>query len=601
MIGNHHKMFGRIKGHMKYHLLLKWLAIVDVCITSCQETMDKTFFLTHNNAHLSLRKNFSMNSHDSMEFDVVIVGAGPAGLSAAIRLLQLDNTLNICILEKGAEVGAHILSGAVIEPRALDELIPDWKDKNAPLHTPVTEDHFLFLTKHSSYRLPTPPQMHNQGNYIISLGQLCRWLAQYAEQLGANIFPGFAATNILYSDNQVCGIETGAKGIDKEGNPTSSYQPGMHLYAKYVFFAEGCRGSLTQTLFDRFDLRKQSDPQSYGLGIKELWEIPEDLHEAGKVVHSIGWPLNNKTYGGSFIYHLGKNILAIGFVTGLDYQNPYLNPYKEFQRFKTHPMIQPLLSNSKRIAYGARALNEGGLQAIPQLIVPGGLIIGCAAGFLNVPKIKGIHTAMKSGMIAAESVLPLLQSSSALSIKTECHDYPLQLKNSWIWEELTRARNIRPAMNWGLFPGLIYSAFDTYLLRGKAPWTLHNHADYLQLKSAKNMHPIDYPKENNKTTYDLMSSVFMTHSFHDENQPCHLKLKDPYIPIDVNLKLFAGPEQRYCPAGVYEFINKDTPNPRLQINAANCIHCKACDIKDPTQNIVWTPPEGGSGPQYEMM
>jgi electron-transferring-flavoprotein dehydrogenase len=538
-----------------------------------------------------------MNNRESMDFDVIIVGAGPAGLSAAIRLLQLDNTLNVCILEKGAEVGAHILSGAVIEPRALNELIPDWQQQSAPLVTSALEDQFLFLTKNTSYRLPTPPQMNNHGNYIISLGKLCRWLAEYAERLGVNIFPGFAATEILYTDNKVCGIVTGDKGIDKNGKPTPLYQPGMNLYAKQVFFAEGCRGSLTQTLFDRFNLRNDCNPQTYGLGIKELWEIPPELHQSGKVIHSIGWPLNQKTYGGSFIYHLEKNILAIGFVTGLDYQNPYLNPYKEFQRFKTHNIIRPVLEKGKRIAYGARALNEGGLQSIPQLTFPGGLIIGCAAGFLNVPKIKGIHTAMKSGMVAAESVISLLKQSDIQA----CHDYSVQLQKSWLWEELTLARNIRPAMNWGLIPGLLYSAFDTYILRGKAPWTLHNHADYSQLKPAKDSQVIDYSKESKKITFDLMSSVFLTHSYHDENQPCHLKLKNPAVPIDINLKIYDGPEQRYCPAGVYEFVKSADNYTQLQINAANCIHCKACDIKDPTQNIIWTPPEGGSGPQYEMM
>lgn len=537
-----------------------------------------------------------MNTRESMEFDVIIVGAGPAGLSAAIKLLQLDNTLNVCVLEKGAEVGAHILSGAVIEPSALNELIPDWHQKKAPLDTAVKEDHFLFLTKTKAYPLKTPPQMNNQGNYIISLGKLCRWLAEQAENLGVNIFPGFAATEILFSKNKVCGVATGDKGIDKEGKPTSLYQPGMDLYAKQVFFAEGCRGSLTQTLFDRFELRKECDPQSYALGIKELWEIPESLHRLGTVIHSVGWPLNHKTYGGSFIYHLDKNILAIGFVTGLDYQNTYLNPYEEFQRFKTHEFIRPLLENGKRIAYGARSLNEGGLQSIPKLTFPGGLIIGCAAGFLNVPKIKGIHTAMKSGMLAAESVLPLLKDST----QEECHEYSKNIKNSWIFKELTLARNIRPAMNWGLFLGLAYAAFDTYILRGRAPWTLHNHADYLQTKPSIHSTSIPYPKHDGKITYDLMNSVFLANLSQDENQPCHLKLKNQATPVEVNLKIFAGPEQRYCPAGVYEFIHQND-TPYLQINAANCIHCKACDIKDPTQNIVWTPPEGGSGPQYEMM
>ena len=534
---------------------------------------------------------------ESMEFDVVIVGAGPAGLSAAIRLAQLgqqqNKPLTICIIDKGEEVGSHLLSGAVLEPRALNELIPDWQNKNAPLNTPVTRDRFLLLTEKKSYRLPTPPQMRNHGNYIISLDKFCRWLATQAESLGVNIFPGFAATEILYDGIRIAGVITGDKGVDKQGNPTARFQPGMELRAKQTLFAEGCRGSLTKTLVERFDLRKDSDPQTYGLGIKELWEIPDTLHQPGSVTHSIGWPLDQKTYGGSFIYQFEHNLVAIGFVVGLDYQNPYLNPYEEFQRFKTHPAIRPLLENGKRIEYGARSLNEGGLQSIPQLALPGGLLIGCAAGFLNVPKIKGIHNAMKSGMIAAESIFPALE-------QYKCHAYTENMKKSWVWKELQHARNIRPAMTWGLWPGLIYAAIDTYVFRGKAPWTFHNHADYKQLKHMDKCEKIIYPKHDNKLTFDLLSSVYLTHSKYDENQPCHLKLKDPSIPIQVNLKYYAAPEQRYCPAGVYEIINAEKA-PYLQINAANCIHCKACDIKDPMQNITWTPPEGGSGPQYTMM
>lgn len=538
---------------------------------------------------------------ESMEFDVVIIGAGPAGLSAAIRLAQLsqqhNHPLNICVLEKGAEVGAQILSGAVLEPRALNELIPDWQSKNAPITTAASQDQFLFLTEKNSYRLPTPKQMHNKGNYIISLGRFCRWLAEQAEMLGVNIFPGFAATEIIYKDGQVCGVITGDQGIDKYGQKTNLYQPGIELHAKQTFFAEGCRGSLSQTLFDRFQLRNQSDPQTYGLGIKELWEIPAELHQPGLVTHSIGWPLDNSTYGGSFVYHFENNLVEIGFVVGLDYQNPYLNPYEEFQRFKTHPAISQFLEKGKRIAYGARALNEGGWQSLPKLTVPGGLLIGCAAGFLNVPKIKGIHTAMQSGILAAESVYPLLQKNE---IK-ECHDYEKTIRQSWIAEELYAARNIRPAMNWGLWKGLAYAAFDTYILRGHAPWTLHNHADYKQLKPAGDCKKIPYPKHDNKITFDLMSSVFLTNSIHDENQPCHLKLKNPAIAIEVNYKKYASPETRYCPAGVYEIIYDENNMPQFQINYPNCIQCKACDIKDPTQNIVWTPPEGGSGPQYGMM
>lgn len=534
---------------------------------------------------------------ESMEFDILIVGAGPAGLAAAIRLAQLDNTLNIAVLEKGATVGAHTLSGAVLEPRALNELLPDWQTQHPPLHTEVTQDQFVFLTEKKSFRLPTPPQMCNAGNYIISLGQFCQWLAQQAEQLGVNIFPEFAAVEIIYQNDQVAGVITGDKGIDKQGQRTARYQAGMELRAKQTFFAEGCRGYLTQTLFQRFDLRKQCDPQTYALGIKELWEIPSDLHQPGSVLHSIGWPLDNKTYGGSFLYHYGERLLSIGLVVGLDYPNPYLNIYEEFQRWKTHPLIKPLLENSKRIAYGARTLNEGGWQSLPTLSVPGGLIIGCAAGFLNVPKIKGIHTAMKSGMLAAESVLASIKSPE----KTACQTYGEKIHASWIATELKQARNIRPAMRWGLWPGMIYAAFDTYILKGNAPWTFHHVEDHLQLTFAKDSQKITYPKHDNKVTFDLMSSVFLTHSLHEENQPCHLKLKNISTPIEINLKKYAAPEERYCPAGVYEIIYNADHLPHFRMNAANCIQCKACDIKDPTQNIVWTPPEGGSGPRYGDM
>lgn len=542
-------------------------------------------------------------ARESMDFDVVIVGAGPAGLATSIRLAQLgqqhNQPLNICIIDKGADVGSNILSGAVLEPRALNELIPDWKDKEPPLHTAVTQDKFVFLTKNKSWRLPTPPQMNNHGNYIISLGLFCRWLAQQAEQLGVNIFPSFAATEILYDGDRVCGIVTGDKGVDRLGHPKSNYQPGIELRAKQVIFAEGCRGSLTQQLFTRYNLRDGVDPQTYGIGIKELWEIPESLHQIGHVTHSIGWPLDQKTYGGSFVYHFGKNLLAIGFVIGLDYSNPYLNPYEEFQRFKLHPSIYPLLEKSKRIAYGARTLIEGGLQSLPKLTFPGGLIVGDAAGFLNVPKIKGIHNAMKSGMVAAESLFPLLQTDSI----SECETYRKNLEASWLWDDLYRVRNIRPAFHWGLLPALAYSAIDTYLFRGRAPWTLnHPTADHLSLKKADQSQKIDYPKHDNKVTFDLPTSVFLANVSYDENQPYHLKLKNRHqVPIDINYKEYASPETRYCPAGVYEIVFNEKNEPRLHINGGNCIHCKACDIKDPTQNIVWTPSEGGSGPQYEMM
>ncbi len=537
-------------------------------------------------------------TRDKMDFDVIIVGAGPAGLSAAIRLAQLSqekNTpLNICVLDKGAEVGAHILSGAVLEPRALNELIPDWQQKNPPLHTPVTHDEFIFLTEKKSFRLPTPPQMHNTGNYIISLGQFCRWMAEQAEALGVNIFPGFAATEVIYEDNRVCGVITGDKGVDREKNPTARFQPGMELYAKQTFFAEGCRGSLTQTLFEKFHLRENCDPQTYGLGIKEIWEIPEELHKNGSVIHTIGWPLDYSTYGGTFIYHWGKNFLSVGLVVGLDYQNPYLSPYDELQRFKMHPTFLPLFENSKRIAYGARTLNEGGFQSIPKLTFPGGILIGCAAGFLNVPKIKGIHNAMKSGMVAAESVFN--------DLNNECKLYADNLKKTWVWQELHSVRNIRPALRWGLIPGVLYSAIDTYIFRGKTPWTFHHkHSDRTQLKAANVCKKIDYPKHDNKVSFDLMNSVFLANIHYDENQPYHLKIKSRDVAIDINLKKYDSPEKRYCPAGVYEIVYDVNHNPRFQVNGGNCLQCKACDIKDPTKNILWTPSEGGSGPEYSMM
>lgn len=548
---------------------------------------------------------------ESMTFDVIIVGAGPAGLSAAIRLKQCAQAagreISVCILEKGAEVGAHILSGAVFETRALDELLPDWKALEAPIHRSVTRDEFVLLTPKKHFRLPTPPSMKNHDNYIISLANLCRWLAKQAESLGVEIYAGFPASEVLMSMEsmegkgeyqRVIGVATPDMGVDKQGQPLPQFQSGMNLYAKQVLFAEGSRGSLSQKLMDQFDLRKNAQPQTYGLGLKEIWQVKSPHYQAGKVSHTIGWPLDTHTYGGSFVYHLDNNQVAIGFVVGLDYSNPWLDPFAEFQRFKTHPFISALLDGGERLSYGAKSLVEGGFQSIPQLTFPGGVLIGDSAGFLNVPKIKGSHTAIKSGMVAAEAVFKAIQNNQA-----EASEYPKALKNSWLWSELQAVRNVRPAFHWGLWPGLIYSAIDQYLFKGKLPWTLKHRADNTTLKPAADCQRIDYPKPDGKLSFDRASSLYLSGTFHEENQPCHLHLKDQNIPIDYNLKEFQAPEQRYCPAGVYEIIEspEGIGGARLQINAQNCLHCKTCDIKDPKQNIVWTPPEGGGGPRYSDM
>lgn len=546
-----------------------------------------------------------MSDTESLTYDVVVVGGGPSGLAAAIRLKQLaqeaGSDVSVCVLEKGATVGAHILSGAVIDPRALFELFPDWQSRGAPLTTAAAEDRFLLLTASRAFRLPTPPQMSNHGNYIASLGALCRWLGEQAEALGVEIYPGFPAARLLIDekDAKVVGVVTGEVGIGRDGKRTEQYQPGMELRARQTIFAEGCRGSLTKELFERFFLRRNADPQTYGIGIKELWEVDNSLHKPGTVIHTVGWPLDARTYGGSFLYHLDQNKVAVGFVVGLDYRNPYLSPFDEFQRFKTHPAVRPMFEGGRRIGYGARALSEGGFQSIPEVAFAGGVLVGDGAGFLNVPKIKGTHTAMKSGMIAAEAIFDHFKSESEAPVVSQ---YPLRLQSSWIWDELYQARNIRPSFRSGLYGGLLYSAIDTYLFRGRAPWTFRNHADHLQLDPKEKHSPIAYPRPDGQVSFDKMSSVALSNTNHERNQPAHLRLRDANIPIDVNLKLYDAPEQRYCPAGVYEIVRSSEDGaPSLLINAENCVHCKTCDIKDPKQNIVWTVPEPGGGPIYPDM
>ncbi len=542
-----------------------------------------------------------MENRDKMEFDVLIAGGGPAGLSCAIRLKQLAQAagkdISVCVIEKGAEIGAHSLSGAVFEPRALNELIPDWKERGAPLLTPAREDKFYMLLQKTALRLPAPKAMCNKGNYIISLGNFCKWLSGLAQEMGVEIYPGFSGSEVLYNDSgEVRGVATGAMGVGRNGEKTPRYQPGVELLAKQTVIAEGCHGSLAKEIIAKYDLRKNAQPQTYGLGIKELWEVPQESHRPGLVLHSVGWPLDQKTYGGSFLYHLEDRKVAVGFVVGLDYQNPYLSPYEEFQKLKHHPLIAKHLKGGKRICYGARALNEGGWQSIPELSFPGGVLTGCSAGFLNVPKIKGTHTAMKSAMLAAESIFAHLQNGQGVRVK----GYSEAVKNSWVGKELHKVRNIRPGFRFGLLAGLVLAAIDTYLFFGKAPWTLRHHKDHESLLSKDRAKPRPAFKPDGVLSFDKMSSVYLSATRHDEDQPCHLRLKDPTLAIALNEAVYGSPESRYCPAGVYEIVGMGEEK-RLQINAANCVHCKSCDIKDPGQNIDWTTPQGGEGPNYVYM
>ena len=549
-----------------------------------------------------------MSERESMAYDVVIVGAGPAGLTAAIRLKQLaaeaGREISVCILEKGSEVGAHILSGAVIDTKALDELIPDWKHKDSPLAVPVTENHHWVLTKTGKWAMPhfaLPPFMRNKGTYTLSLGNFCRWLAGQAEELGVEIFPGFPAAEILFNeDGSVKGVATGDMGIARDGSHRPDYQPGMELHAKYTFFAEGARGSLTKELTRLFGLRDKSGPQVYGLGIKELWEVPSNKHRPGRVIHSQGWPLN-EAWGGGFLYHQENNQVALGFVVALDYKNPYLSPFEEFQRWKTHPAIRAEIEGGRRLSYGARAINEGGWQAIPELAFPGGALIGCSAGFVNVPRIKGTHTAMKSAMLAAEAAFDAIDKDRASDVLDA---YPEAVRASWVDKELRMVRNAQPAVaHFGGVLGTLYAGFDMWLaqLGIRLPWTLKHKADNTTLRRKDHVRPIAYPKPDGVLTFDRLTSVFLSNTNHEEDQPVHLTLKDPDVPVDVNLALYDGPERLYCPAAVYEFVEDSNGNPRLQINAQNCVHCKTCDIKDPTQNINWVTPEGGGGPNYPNM
>ncbi len=541
---------------------------------------------------------------EAMEYDVVIVGAGPSGLATAIKLKQINADVNVCIVEKASEVGAHILSGNVFETKALDELLPDWQSmEGCPLKTKVSKEKFLVLSEKSYFSVPSfllPPVQHNKGNYITSLANLCRWLGQVAEGMGVEIYPGFAASEILYDEQgKVRGVATNDMGLDINNEKKDSYEPGIELHAKVTVFAEGCRGHLGKQLINKFNLSENSDPQQYGIGLKEIWEVPEENHDEGMVLHSVGWPLENDTYGGSFVYHAENKQIYLGYVIGLDYSNPYLSPFEEFQRFKMHPAIKKMLSGGKRISYGARALIEGGLQSLPKMYMPGALLIGCDAGTLNMPKIKGSHTAMKSGILAAEAINEFISNRvSDLSV------YEEKFNSSWLYKELHAARNVKPFFTrFGTMLGVILAGIDQWLFWGKMPFTLsHKHADHETLIKAKDAKKIEYPKPDGVLTFDRSSSVYLTGTYHTENQPVHLQLKDSELPISYTLNEYDEPSQRYCPVGVYE-VHQDNENetPRFVINSQNCIHCKTCDIKEPSQNINWVTPEGGGGPKYANM